>query len=36
MRNDPFFAAYPEWISAIQELLAMGVRASSRRSPSGG
>jgi len=27
MRNDPFFAAYPEWISAIEQLLAMGVRA---------
>lgn len=27
LRNDPFFAAYPEWISAIEQLLAMGVRA---------
>ena len=27
IRNDPFFAAYPEWISAIEQLLAMGVRA---------
>jgi DNA topoisomerase VI subunit A len=27
IQNDPFFAAYPEWISAIEELLAMGVRA---------
>ena len=35
IRNDPFFAAYPEWIAAIQELLEMGVRASSKRWPSG-
>lgn len=27
IRNDPFFAAYPEWISAVEQLLAMGVRA---------
>lgn len=27
MRNDPFFAAYPEWTAAIEQLLAMGVRA---------
>jgi DNA topoisomerase-6 subunit A len=27
IRNDPFFAAYPEWIAAIEQLLAMGVRA---------
>lgn len=27
IRNDPFFAANPEWISAIEQLLAMGVRA---------
>ncbi|MFI5460167.1 MAG: DNA topoisomerase VI [Isosphaerales bacterium] len=27
IRNDPFFAAYPEWISAIEQLLSMGVRA---------
>ena len=25
IRNDPFFAAYPEWIAAIEQLLAMGV-----------
>ena len=25
--NDPFFAANPEWIAAINQLLAMGVRA---------
>lgn len=25
--NDPFFAAYPAWIAAIEQLLAMGVRA---------
>ena len=28
IRNDPFFAAYPEWISAIEQLLAMGVRGA--------
>jgi len=27
IQNDPFFAAYPEWSSAIEQLLAMGVRA---------
>jgi DNA topoisomerase-6 subunit A len=27
LRNDPFFAAYPEWIAAIELLLTMGVRA---------
>ncbi len=27
IKNDPFFATYPEWIAAIQQLLAMGVRA---------
>jgi len=27
IRNDPFFAAYPEWIAAIEQLVAMGVRA---------
>lgn len=27
MRNDPFFAAYPEWTAAIEQLLSMGVRA---------
>lgn len=27
INNDPFFAAYPEWVSAIEELVAMGVRA---------
>ncbi len=27
IRNDPFFAASPEWIAAIEQLLAMGVRA---------
>lgn len=27
VRNDPFFAAQPQWIAAIKELLRMGVRA---------
>ncbi len=27
IRNDPFFAAYPEWVSAIEHLMEMGVRA---------
>lgn len=27
IQNDPFFAAYPEWVSAIKGLVAMGVRA---------
>lgn len=27
LKNDPFFATYPEWIAAIEQLLAMGVRA---------
>ncbi|MGO9469218.1 MAG: DNA topoisomerase VI [Isosphaeraceae bacterium] len=27
IRNDPFFAAYPEWIAAIEQLMALGVRA---------
>jgi DNA topoisomerase-6 subunit A len=27
LRNDPFFKAHPEWISAIEQLLKMGVRA---------
>lgn len=27
IQNDPFFAAYPEWIAAIEELLTLGVRA---------
>ncbi|MBI3675197.1 MAG: DNA topoisomerase IV subunit A [Proteobacteria bacterium] len=27
IQNDPFFAAYPQWISAIEQLLSMGVRA---------
>lgn len=27
IQNDPFFAAYPKWITAIEQLLAMGVRA---------
>lgn len=27
IRNDPFFAAYPEWVSAIEQLVSMGVRA---------
>ena len=27
MKNDPFFAAQPRWIAAIEQLLAMGVRA---------
>ncbi len=26
IRNDPFFAAFPEWVAAIEELLSMGVR----------
>jgi len=27
LENDPFIMAHPEWIAAIKELLAMGVRA---------
>lgn len=27
IKNDPFFAAHPEWIAAIEQLLSMGVRA---------
>jgi len=27
LRNDPFIRAHPEWISAIKQLLRMGVRA---------
>ncbi|MGB5472512.1 MAG: DNA topoisomerase IV subunit A [Gammaproteobacteria bacterium] len=27
IRNDPFFASQPRWIAAIEQLLAMGVRA---------
>jgi DNA topoisomerase-6 subunit A len=27
IKNDPFFAAHPEWVSAIEGLVAMGVRA---------
>jgi len=27
LKNDPFFAAHPQWISAIEQLLEMGVRA---------
>jgi DNA topoisomerase-6 subunit A len=27
IEHDPFFAAYPEWIAAIEQLLTMGVRA---------
>ena len=27
LKNDPFFAAHPLWISAIEQLLKMGVRA---------
>jgi DNA topoisomerase-6 subunit A len=27
MKNDPFFASHSEWIAAIEQLLAMGVRA---------
>jgi DNA topoisomerase-6 subunit A len=27
IRNDPFFAVFPEWVAAIKELLSMGVRA---------
>lgn len=27
LRNDPFFASQPRWITAIEQLLAMGVRA---------
>ncbi|MDB5385513.1 MAG: topoisomerase subunit [Planctomycetaceae bacterium] len=27
IQNDPFFAAYPEWIAAIEQLTTMGVRA---------
>jgi DNA topoisomerase-6 subunit A len=27
MKNDPFFASYPEWKAAIEQLLEMGVRA---------
>jgi len=27
IKNDPFFAAHPRWISAIKQLLSMGVRA---------
>lgn len=27
LENDPFFAAHPRWVAAIQQMLAMGVRA---------
>ena len=27
LQNDPFIKAHPEWIAAIRQLLAMGVRA---------
>ena len=27
IKNDPFFVAHPRWISAIEQLLSMGVRA---------
>jgi DNA topoisomerase-6 subunit A len=27
LKNDPFFASQPRWIAAIEQLLAMGVRA---------
>jgi len=27
LKNDPFFAAHPQWIAAIKQLLEMGVRA---------
>ena len=27
LSNDPFFAAHPVWVAAIQQLLSMGVRA---------
>ena len=27
LKNDPFFAAHPQWVAAIKQLLEMGVRA---------